>query len=144
MHNEVIRADKSARWGTLLLLVAMSAIGVLVIWILGRHMEAILRLAETDWAAAADQTLRVTGIVAWLGGLGFVAAGVRLWLLGRQIRLAGQFPPPGLKVIRDTPLRTGRRAMAVAWAAQVTAAACIAMGTVGMWLLYRMAAAVVR
>jgi hypothetical protein len=52
---------------------------------------------------------------SWVACLPVAALAVWLWLEGGRVHRAGRFPPPGAKVIRDTPILHGdaarRRAM---------------------------------
>jgi hypothetical protein len=49
-----------------------------------------------------------------------------------------------MKVIKDTRVRTGAKARALANLAQAAALLCVVAGTVGMWYLHRLAVALLR
>jgi len=62
-----------------------------------------------------------------------------LWLLGRKVLSAREFPPPGQRVIRDTPVVTGEAAVARGNQLRVLALGFgIASGVLGL-LLWRLA-----
>jgi hypothetical protein len=49
-----------------------------------------------------------------LGSLPILGLAVYQIILGRRILKSGRFPPPGMKVIRDTKIETGAKAKKVA------------------------------
>ena len=119
----------------------MTALGNSTRW--GSTMTAGLLLA-VSLLAAEEKVLRLATIILWIGGLSLVGMGGWFWRLGRRINLADRFPPPGMKVIKDTRVRTGPKARALANLAQAAALLCVVAGTVGMWYLYRFAVALLR
>jgi hypothetical protein len=132
-QTERIPADHQLRRRSILLVVLAVVVGAVLLWVLHIRLERIQQTAEQDLVAAADGALRLVQICAWCGGLGFVGIGLWFGRLGWQIHASGQYPPPGMKVIKDTPLRTGP-----------SAAISLAAGTLGMAYLYHCAAAVLR
>jgi len=104
MTQRTVRADKSYRrkvlifCGLLLLLVA-----ALIAWILPWSTEYLLR-QEPEIA------LRVARGVLVVMFLSFVPIGLCLFVLGRKIVKHERFPPPGVKVIKDTRLVEGEKA----------------------------------
>ena len=141
---EIIPADKRLRRRTIVLTVALGVVGLIgMVW-LKVQLWGIEELAEDNLPAAIEKTLWLSTIVAWVAGLSFVGMGAWLWRLGWRINRAGRFPPPGMKVIKDTPVRTGVVARRVADLSQLAAFSCIVVGTVGMWYFYGLAVAVLR
>lgn len=68
-----------------------------------------------------------------------VALAVYLWSLGARVLRAGQFPPPGYRVIRDTPVVGGQAAVLRGRAFRALAL-CLGGGAVLLWLfLWRLA-----
>jgi hypothetical protein len=58
-----------------------------------------------------------------------------LWSLGGKVVRAQEFPPPGRRVIRDTPLITGEKAVSRGRLRKVLALACgIAAAVLGLLL----------
>jgi hypothetical protein len=144
MQPEIVPADRRLRALSLLAAVLIAAAGMAVIWVLRGELREIKALAEDDRAAAVEKMLRLTAAVAWVSGLSFVAAGAWIWWLARRTYRAERFPPPGMRVVRDTRVRTGTAARNIANIAFLAAFVCIATGTVGMWYLYRLAADIFR
>jgi hypothetical protein len=141
---EIIPADKKLRARAVVLAVVLTVLGLIAMVLLKMHLQAVERLAEDDLSAAIEKALRLTTAIAWIAGLSFVGMGLWLWRLGRRINRAGRFPPPGTKVINDTPVRTGAAARRVADLAQFAAFSCIVVGTVGMWYFYGLAVTMLR
>jgi hypothetical protein len=144
MEDEIVPADKRHRRLTLVTAGLLTLLGLLALGMLPAYLGGIRKLAEEDLWAAEEKALRLVAIVLWVGGLSLVVMGAWFWRLGRRINLADRFPPPGMKVIKDTRVRTGAKARAVANLAQATALVCVVAGTVGAWYLYRLAAALLR
>ena len=139
VEREIVPADKRLRRWTILTAVLLTAAGLVVIGLLHGQLQAIEKQAAENLPAAKETAICLTTILAWSGGLGFVGMGAWLWWLGRRINRADRFPPPGMKVIKDTPVRTGVKARRLANLAQLTALLCVVVGTVGMWYLYALA-----
>jgi len=144
LNREIVPADKNLRNRTIILAIVLFVVGLAVLYLLRVRLEAIENLAGEDLSSAVDQVLRLTAIVAWVAGPSFVGLGVWLWWIARRINRGGRFPPPGMKVIRDTPVRTGDRAKGLARLAQVAALVCLVWGTIGIWLFYSRAAEMLR
>jgi len=144
MEDEIIPGDKRQRRLALVTALLLTFLGLLALGILCGYLGEIRRLAQEDLRAAEEKALRLTAIVLWVGGLSLVGMGAWFWRLGRRINLADRFPPPGMKVIKDTRVRTGAKARALANLAQAAALLCVVAGTVGMWYLHRLAVALLR
>jgi hypothetical protein len=144
MEDKIIPADKKRRAVALVTAVLLTVLGLLALGMLHAYLGEVKKLAEEDLLAAEQKMLRLVKIVLWVGGLSLVGMGGWFWRLGRRINLAGCFPVPGMKVVRNTRLRTGGKARALANLAQAVALLCVVAGTVGMWYVYRLAAAVLR
>jgi len=144
MEDEIIPGDKRHRRLTLVAALLLSFLGLLAMGILCGYLGEIQKLAREDLQAAEQKALRLTAIILWIGGLSLVGMGAWFWRLGRRINLAGRFPPPGMKVIKDTRVRSGAKARALANLAEAAALLCVVAGTIGMWYLHRLAAAVLR
>ena len=141
---EIIPADTRLRARAIVLAVALTVVGIIAMVLLKVQLRGIEELAEDDLPAAFEKALRLTTAIAWIAGLSFVGMGLWLWRLGRRINRADRFPPPGAKVIKDTPVRTGPAARRVADLAQLAAFSCIVVGTVGMWYFYGLAVTMLR
>lgn len=137
--SDVRRADPVARRRAILFVAVAGVVGALLIFALERY-----RIPLRDWVLAEPEKLAERGgliillfavpLLAPL--LGFAAY---LWFLGRRTLRAREFPPPGLRVIRDTRIVTGEAAVSRGRQLQFLAlgcgVACIALGL----LLWRLA-----
>ena len=63
-----------------------------------------------------------------------LAFAVYLWSLGANVLRARQFPPPGYRVMRDTPVIGGRAAVSRGRAFKLLAL-CLGIASVLLWLL---------
>ena len=106
---------------------------------LNASLRGIEKLQGDGLRAAVDRAVRVTAIVAWVGGLSCVGCGLWLFRLGHRVNRFGRYPPPGTRVIRNTRVRTDAAARTVANAVLVGSLLSTAAGTLGMWYLYRLA-----
>ncbi len=142
--REVVLADKRLRMWVILAGVVLVAAGFAALGVLQGQLRAIEQQTEENLQAAKQKMIRLTATVAWIGGLGFVGMGAWFWRLGRRIHRAGRFPPPGMKVIKDTPVRAGAKARTLAMVAQVAALLLAVVGTGAMWYLYQMAVTILQ
>ena len=79
-----------------------------------------------DWlmSAPAETPRRARlaiGLSAVLLAAPLVSFAIYLWLLGAKVLRAQQFPPPGFRVIRDTPVVSGPGAVTRGHAIQIVA-----------------------
>ncbi len=101
---EIQRADAATRRRALLAAAAIAVAGwaayfVLLNWLSGLH--------GTDPVATrrALEDAMIWG--SWAACLPVAVLATWLWLHGGRIHDAGRYPPPGAKVIRDTPVLHG-------------------------------------
>jgi uncharacterized membrane protein YidH (DUF202 family) len=118
--------------------VAMCA-GAAGLIVLRRWLGRFEALEGDDLLAAAERTILAVKVIAWVTGIGFVGCGLWFFHLGHRINQAGRYPPPGMRVVRDTRVRTAGSARAMANAALLAAVVCVAAGTLGVWYFYRVA-----
>jgi len=109
---DIRKADAQARRRAVLLIFAAAFIGSLLILVF-EHF----RIPLEDWLLAdpelsGERARRLLLALAGLLQLPALGFALYLWTLGKRICRAQEFPPPGLAVIRDTPVVTGTAAMA--------------------------------
>lgn len=109
--TEVRRADPVARRQAVLLVALGALVGTLVI-VGFEHYRSPLR----DWllrkpGEPAHRLKSVLVLATAILSAPLAALAVYLWLLGSTVLRAQQFPPPGCRVIRDTPVIGGRGAV---------------------------------
>ena len=143
-EDQFVPADRRLRWAVIVAALLLIVAGLAGLLWLASSLRGIEKLEDEQLQVAVDRAVRVTTIVAWVGGLSFVGCGLWLFWLGRRINRSGRYPPPGVKVIRNTRIRSGAAARTMANAALVGSVLCTAAGTFGMWYLYRLAVEVLR
>jgi hypothetical protein len=141
---EIIRAAAGQRIGALVLLLVLAAVGAVVVFVVKARLDAIGLQAKEDLPAAVEHALELIQMFCWFNCVCFLGIGTWLWWLGIRIRRADRFPPPGMKVVRDTRVCTGAKARSRARAAQAMALLCVAVATGGMWFVYRLAETALR
>ena len=134
--GQIIHADPRARRTAMAVSMAILLVAAALLWCLRVYQKEVLDAVRWNQPAAVAQALRLADTAACLSGLGLVAAGVWFARLARRTARSGRFPPPGMKVIRDTPLRTGAKARAMARSAFASAVVLILAGTLGMWMVH--------
>jgi heme/copper-type cytochrome/quinol oxidase subunit 3 len=138
MPEELIRADNSLRKKTIVLLV----IFVLGLMLLSPYLNN--RLAA--WRQASGENpetalARYSSLFQWLLGITALlvsAASLYLMVVAVRVLKTEQYPPPGLKVIRDTRLQTGRRAKITAYLLLVNSMILIVLVTLIFLLFARL------
>jgi hypothetical protein len=111
MMTEVRKADPAARRRALTLVIVGAAIGAVLIigferyrvplrdWLLSESGNPRLRLKLVFFLVATGASVPLLGFAAFL------------WSLGGKVSRAQEFPPPGYRVIRDTPVIRGSAAV---------------------------------
>ncbi len=141
---EIVPADSRQRKLAVFLTLAIVVGGMVALWWLDRRLDGLDRMVEENLPAAAEKALSLVIKALVVVGGSLVGMGLYLFWLGVQINRAGQFPPPGMKVIRNTVVRTGSRARLLANTALVSSLLAVLAGTVGMWYVFRLADTLLR
>lgn len=104
MTDEIIRADPAVRRKTFL------ALALIAVAAMGGYFWLWPRLAESLLQGTPEERLQtLSWLLVGLFSPCFVFAGY-LMLLSLRIARSGQYPPPGMKVVKDTPLLRGAQA----------------------------------
>ena len=106
MSNKRQKADPNQRREALRYVLIAASAGVSII---------LIYRALFIWAAS-DEGLMVSRLAIVIATLYLPALPAlrmcrRLWALGSAVSSSQRFPPPGIKVVRDTPVVTGRSAV---------------------------------
>jgi hypothetical protein len=126
------------RLASIVWLVAAAA-GAAIIWWLTSSIDELTELARTDRDAAIalfkSRVLPAFILTVLVG----VAGGVLLMRQGIHVLRAGEFPPPGMLTIRDTPRTRGGAATAIGWLLAATgfllaAIPAVILGVI-LWIL---------
>lgn len=134
--NALVYADPRLRKRAIIVILTTALVGVLYLYWLSGFLHEVELLSMTDWKAAIEKLWPplLATIVAVLCSSGAVA-GILTYLAVRVYR-TGQYPPPGIRVLWDTPLRTGRAATVAATLILILAVAAIVYGALTIWLIW--------
>lgn len=110
MNDSVMHADKKLRKQLLVLILLLIPAGLFLIQILSANVEDIKTLAATDIDQAVAKLRNLVTIFAVANAVFSVAFGLYAVSIAIRILKSEQFPPPGMRVIRDTRIRTGKKA----------------------------------
>jgi len=133
--TEVRRADPSARRQAVLLIIFGALVGALLIVAFERY-----RTPLRDWLLSEPGELAYrVRLVFFLSAVVFlvplVAFAVYFWSLGVKVLHTQQFPPPGARVIRDTPVIGGQAAVLRGCGLKVLAV-CLGVASALLCLLF--------
>lgn len=131
---KVRRADPAARRQAILLVAIGGVVGALLILGVERYRPMLRDWILSDPGTRRDRARLVLFLAAALLSAPLVAFAGYLWLLGSRILGSGEFPPPGYRVLRDTPVSTGRSAVLRGRGLEVLAV-CLAIAAALLWLL---------
>lgn len=137
--TDVRRTHPGARRHAVLLLSVAAVLGALLILAFERY-----RIPLRDWILAepresAQRVQFIFLVVATLLLVPLLTLVAYLWSLGAKVLRAREFPPPGHRVIRDTPVTVGEAVVVRARQLKVLAVGCgIACAMLG-FLLWRLA-----
>src|SRR5687768_7891140 len=101
---ELQRADPAARRSALTILVVGAVAGVALIAIAGAVRPDVEAWLKADLRGRSRIVLGVMALMLLAPLFGMTAY---LWRLGGRVIRTGRFPPPGMRLVRDTPLVTG-------------------------------------
>ena len=110
MDQDMVRADKSLRKKLILFLILFTIIVILIEPTINRYIEEIKQTSEKDPELAFKKSMVALKVSLGLVSFLLLMTGVYFIALARRTFKSGQYPPPGMRVIRDTRLRTGTQA----------------------------------
>jgi hypothetical protein len=108
--RQVARADPRARRRAVALVALGAAGGLLVFWVVQSRLPALKAwVAEDPVQIQSRLRLIASGLAAAIAVPTLVFAAY-FWRLGGRVIRSNQFPPPGMRVIRDTVVWHGESA----------------------------------
>jgi hypothetical protein len=137
--TEIRRADPAMRRIAMLIIAFGAIAGVILILVFERYDNALRAWILSEPGSFAQRVNLVFAILiaALLAPLlGFAGY---LWSLGGAIVRAGEYPPPGMRVWRDTPVATGDRARFRGHLIKALALGCAAISVASGLLLWWLA-----
>jgi hypothetical protein len=131
---EIQRANPTARRQAALLVAGGALSGALLIVVFERY-----RTPLRDWLVSEPEQMAHRLRLFFLLSAVFVSAplfglAAYLWSLSGKVMRTGQFPPPGQRLVRDTPILRGQAAR---WRGRSLRVLAICVGGAGaiLWLL---------
>ena len=110
MDQDMVWADKSLRKKLILFLILFTIIVILIEPTINRYIEEIKQTSEKDPELAFKKSMVALKVSLGLVSFLLLMTGVYFIALVRRTFKSGQYSPPGMRVIRDTRLRTGTQA----------------------------------
>ena len=104
-------ADSATRRRVVKLLALAAFSGSLVSIGVAHYREAVHEWALSDAADPGGRVQVLFVLASAMLSLPLLAFAVYLWRLGARVQFAKRFPPPGYRVIRDTPVLVGKAAV---------------------------------
>ena len=108
---EIQKADPDLRRQALLLIVFAAAVGGLLIAGFEDFREPFREWLSSEPAETAHRARLALYVSAIILSGPVIAFAIYLWRFGAKVLRAQRFPPPGYRVIRDTPVAGGPRAV---------------------------------
>jgi hypothetical protein len=132
--TDVQRADPAARQQTVRLVTLSALVGTVLIIGFERYRTPLRDWLVSEPEAMAHRVNLVFLLSAAVLSAPPLAFAIYLWSLGAKVLRARQFPPPGYRVIRDTPVIGGQAAVSRGRGFKVLAL-CLGVASALLWLL---------
>jgi hypothetical protein len=121
-----------------LVLLVGTCVGALLILGFEQYRSPLRDWIVAEPEASAQRVKLAFLVLATLLLAPLLAFAVYVWFLGARVLRAREFPPPGFRVIRDTPVITGERAIFRGRLLKMLALGCgiaaVALGSI-LWRL---------
>jgi hypothetical protein len=137
--SAVRKADPVVRRRMLFLVAFAAVVGALLIFVLERYRVPLRDWILADPELSAQRLRMIIMLLAVLLLAPLIGFAVYLWSLGGRILRTREFPPPGLRVIRDTRVISGEAAVSRGRQLKLLAVGCLVAGFALSLLLWRLA-----
>jgi len=134
--EDVVRGDPVLRRRALFMVPVLLALGVVALATLPRASRLLILWLQSTPGAGQHAVLAMLGFTAPFT-LGACMIGIEALRRSLQTLRASQFPPPGMRVVRDTPILRGTRARTFGTLGIVLGAALLSAGTMLPILAWR-------
>ncbi|MFP5212784.1 MAG: hypothetical protein ACLGPL_05340 [Acidobacteriota bacterium] len=135
MNDRIVHADKKLRKTVILALIALMIVGGLCHWYVAEDLRELQTLSKVDPEGAIAGFKKLLTVIAAVNGLISVVFTVYFFFVGHRTWQSGIYPPEGLRVIKDTVVRTGAQAKLMALV-HFTVAAVILSTNFLIWRIY--------
>jgi len=133
------RADPAFRRRIVIVLLAGMFVGALLIVGFEQYRTQLREWILSEPGALAQRANLVLLLLAVFLVAPPLGLAVYLWSLGERVLRTREFPPPGFRVIRDTPVITGEGAVSRGRMLEALALACGVASVALGFLLWRLA-----
>jgi MFS family permease len=137
--EEIIPADKGLRKKAIILVIGI----VLAVMIVGPYLSGYLADLRQEGLERPESAYpKMITLVKWVLGsaaLGITLTGVYLLVIAFRALKAGRYPPPGMKVIKETRVKTGLQARIMAYLLIFNSGAIILLMGLVLFLFMTMA-----
>ncbi|QTA93714.1 hypothetical protein [Desulfonema magnum] len=137
MNPPIIPADKKLRKQTIVALLICIPIGLFLIQSLSAYIEEFESLIATDIELATVKIKKLLTIITVINAIFSSALALHLSSLAIKILKSGCYPPPGMRVIKDTPLQIGKKAKNIGTALIFTALLILSTNII-LWYVHVM------
>jgi hypothetical protein len=127
MDQDILPADKGFRKRFIIFLALIVVVFIVAILSIKGYLDQMAPLTRENPDLAAKKVICLLKWWLGLGCLPILGLGLYQILLARKVLKSGQFPPPGMKVVRDTKIRTGNKAKKAAIALIILSSIIIAI-----------------
>jgi len=110
MNQDVVPADKTLRKKFFIFLGLSVIAGLIIVLYFNEYLEQIKQISEKNPELAFKKSMFALKVSLGLVSLLLLMTGLYSIVLARKTLRSGQYPPPGMRVIKDTRLRTGAQA----------------------------------
>jgi heme/copper-type cytochrome/quinol oxidase subunit 2 len=114
MDQDIIPADKELRKKIIIFIVFVTIVAIVTEPYIKGYLDQIEQLSKKDPELAFKKSMFILKVALGFVSLSLLSMGVYFVLLARKTLRSGQYPPPGMRVIRNTRLRTGTQAQRAA------------------------------
>ena len=110
-NGKIVKTDKDLRKKILLITLLLVVAGVIFIFYFQNYLTGLKLLAKEYPELALQRIIYSMKIIIFMLMIIFAGAGIYFLRLGILTIKTSQFPPPGIKVIKDTRLIEGKNAV---------------------------------
>jgi hypothetical protein len=114
MSQDIVPADNEFRKRFVVFLMFIIIVFVFAILSMKSYLDQMGELRRENPGLAGKKVVLLLKWWMGLGSLPILGLAVYQIILARRILKSGRFPPPGMKMIRDTKIQTGAKAKKVA------------------------------
>jgi hypothetical protein len=136
---EIRKADPAARRRAVMLVTLGALVGALLIVGLKRYSEPFREWLVSEPDETAGRVKVFFLLAAALLSVPLLGFAIYLWSLGTKVLQGREFPPPGYRVVRDTPVITGEAAVVRGCGLKFVALGLVVSAALLWLLLWRLA-----